>query len=1186
MAHIRTYARLKPTAEPYDEYDISNNCLQIRVPEVYRDYGSSPGKVKSNICYDFKYDNVFNTDISQEDVFNAVAYDIIEGFLNGYNGTIFAYGQTGTGKTYTVEGSARKYSERGLAPRALSMIYQALAQRQDEEITAHISYIEIYQEVAYDLLTPGARTLSPVTPFPKVNVMEGPGGTCMIRNLSIHLAASEDVAQSLLLQGQANRKVAETPVNQRSSRSHAVLTVYLAAKKQDSDVIIRSKLHLVDLAGSERVAKTGVDGHQLTEAKSINLSLHHLETVIISLQTDSLANARLQQRTAQSLRSLSSSVLSQSHTPNNDGFRATRHVPYRNSLLTMVLRDSLGGNCQTAMIATLSLEWRNLGETLSTCRFAQRVACIANHAIRNEEIDDYTLIRRLKKRIAELESEISCLRLSQASNEEFNSEPAMAGKLTDEDKLFCAKVVHEYLGGRLSDPITAGITSPYKFRECFKVLKKMVLKGYFNPESVPHTDGKLYNGSPAQILKLDDNNNSSDLGEVKSNGTPVKPVQAWEDSETLQRQNHNVTFTVGSGQINRSSGGREVVANSPSERAPKHEAYKSPFERQREKEIHRLSKKLSLMEDTRQSKEHKLANLKQQVALQELETMETGIQAKLDVTLEQVSDQHAYLLQLKHTEARSDLLNQERLVERQLRKRQAKFEKKLEEIRKRKALILSEQSNDDSTEAPKSPCRQRVEERFAAQCKKRDGSLNTRQVFEMLKSEEKKQSKVQAQIEREHIMTKTRQLEIKEAATRLKLRELKEMFRRSKDDESAKPAYNGSSPLVAYRQANGDHPGTSSLYELARDHSPGHYPGFNSRRLDKALSFVNEESHVVKHDDVNEPTRPPSGVSVFSTGGARLPNNRLHIQGNSDNSLSSKWDSAYSTRPSTVATVSRPGTADYFTPRQEGTSRYTSSNCDDVGRANNNSASDLKVVDLSEATDDGRAVRQKHVVSENGHKYPSETLIPSQYVHAMRDEDVFDARKMALTSTTFDGALSSMLDESDRQLVYDNFSTEYYNQFARPGKNKSRHRPSPRKKSSKSARQDDSNLDDTMKLMMSQGPDSTNSPISAKLAKFLNSAGDQDRSAYSSPTRKKNRGKASKTGSDPFQSKLDEFNKSGFSEDGTDVQPKITALKEADRERVYMTKAQTEKERVEKIRKARHAAEVIQRAWRSRPRKE
>ena len=79
MAHIRTYARLKPSADPYDEYDITNNCLQIRVPEVYRDYGSSPGKLRSNICYEFRYDNVFNIQASQEDVFNAVAYDIIEG---------------------------------------------------------------------------------------------------------------------------------------------------------------------------------------------------------------------------------------------------------------------------------------------------------------------------------------------------------------------------------------------------------------------------------------------------------------------------------------------------------------------------------------------------------------------------------------------------------------------------------------------------------------------------------------------------------------------------------------------------------------------------------------------------------------------------------------------------------------------------------------------------------------------------------------------------------------------------------------------------------------------------------------------------------------------------------------------------------------------------------------------------
>lgn len=314
-------------------------------------------------------------DATQENVFNVVALEIVNAFLNGYNGTIFAYGQTGTGKTYTVEGSAKTYHSRGLEPRALSLIYKELEKRTSEDLSVHISYLEIYQDVGYDLLNPGARTQSYVTPFPKVNVVEGSNGMCLVRNLSNHLAASEDVAQSLLLQGQANRKVAATGVHDRSSRSHAVFTIHLSAKKIDSDTIVRSKLHLVDLAGSERVAKTRVLGHQLTEAKSINLSLHHLETVIVALQQEALAGEKANRaRTSEGWRKYNFVTRPSSA----DGIRGSRHVPYRNSLLTMLLRDSLGGNCMTAMIATISLEISNLGETISTCRFAGRVACIAN----------------------------------------------------------------------------------------------------------------------------------------------------------------------------------------------------------------------------------------------------------------------------------------------------------------------------------------------------------------------------------------------------------------------------------------------------------------------------------------------------------------------------------------------------------------------------------------------------------------------------------------------------------------------------------------------------------------------------------------------------------------------------------------------------------------------------------------
>mgnify|MGYP001250921355 CR=1 FL=1 len=143
------------------------------------------------------------------------------------------------------------------------------------------------------------------------------------------------------------RMIAETPMNQASTRSHCVFTIYITSRVRDSAVVRRSKLHLVDLAGSERVGKTGVGGTLLTEAKYINLSLHYLEQVIVALSEKSRS-----------------------------------HIPYRNSMMTSVLRDSLGGNCMTTMIANLSFDPSSVDESISTCRFAQRVALIKNQVRR------------------------------------------------------------------------------------------------------------------------------------------------------------------------------------------------------------------------------------------------------------------------------------------------------------------------------------------------------------------------------------------------------------------------------------------------------------------------------------------------------------------------------------------------------------------------------------------------------------------------------------------------------------------------------------------------------------------------------------------------------------------------------------------------------------------------------------
>ncbi|XP_048205160.1 kinesin-like protein KIF6 [Perognathus longimembris pacificus] len=371
---IQIFARVKPPARKHqsgiysiDEDEKLTPSLEIILPHDLAD-GFVNNKRES---YRFRFQRIFDQDAKQEIIFEHIAKPVAESVLAGYNSTIFAYGQTGSGKTFTITGGAERYSDRGIIPRTLSYIFEQLQKDSSKIYTTHISYLEIYNECGYDLLDP-RHEASRLEDLPKVTILEDPDQNIHLKNLSLHQATTEEEALNLLFLGDTNRMIAETPMNQASTRSHCIFTVHLSSKEPGSATVRHAKLHLVDLAGSERVAKTGVGGQLLTEAKYINLSLHYLEQVIIAL--------------------------SEKHRS---------HIPYRNSMMTSVLRDSLGGNCMTSMIATLSLEKRNIDESISTCRFAQRVALIRNEAVLNEEIDPRLVILRLQKEIQELKDELA-----------------------------------------------------------------------------------------------------------------------------------------------------------------------------------------------------------------------------------------------------------------------------------------------------------------------------------------------------------------------------------------------------------------------------------------------------------------------------------------------------------------------------------------------------------------------------------------------------------------------------------------------------------------------------------------------------------------------------------------------------------------------------------------------------------
>nr|XP_040056029.1 kinesin-like protein KIF6 isoform X3 [Gasterosteus aculeatus aculeatus] len=450
---IQIFSRIKPSKKTTAVYSVDNDeptgaFLEFLVP---RDQAEGFVNNKRE-CYKFRFLKVFDQAVKQEEIFTHIAKPVADSVLAGYNGTIFAYGQTGSGKTFTITGGAERYSDRGIIPRTLSYLFQRFSQDSSMIYTTHISYLEIYNEMGYDLLD-SRHEASRLEDLPKVLIMEDPDQNIHLRNLSLQQSANEEEALNLLFLGDTNRMIAETPMNQASTRSHCIFTVHVCRREPGSATLRRSKLHLVDLAGSDRVSKTGLTGQLLTEAKYINLSLHYLEQVIIALSEKSRS-----------------------------------HIPYRNSMLTSVLRDSLGGNCMTTMIATIAVDKRNLDESISTCRFAQRVALIKNEAMLNEELDPALLIARLKREIQSLKEELAMLTGEQRDEQ-----------LTGEEIQRLEVLVKAFLEDPDPDVTLSMGPDMRKIQHCFSLLKIMIMGK--QSAGNRHSDGEASPGNTVAVIQ-------------------------------------------------------------------------------------------------------------------------------------------------------------------------------------------------------------------------------------------------------------------------------------------------------------------------------------------------------------------------------------------------------------------------------------------------------------------------------------------------------------------------------------------------------------------------------------------------------------------------------------------------------------------------------------------------------------
>ena len=285
----------------------------------------------------FNFDKVFSSNTNNQEIFEFVGCPIIEDVLTGYNGTVFAYGQTGSGKTFTMMGSNAQEESRGMIPRALSQIFKALsASVSGNEYSVKCSMLEIYKETLKDLL--GSNS--------ELKIKQDKRKGIYIEGLTEVYVVCEEETLEVLAMGESNRTVASTKMNSVSSRSHQIFIVEITQKLQNGSEK-RGILNLVDLAGSEKINQTGVTGNKLEEAKKINLSLSALGNVIKAL-TDK-----------------------------------AEHIPYRDSKLTRLLQESLGGNYKTTLIVNCSPHPRNTEDTLNTLKFAQRAKTIKNKAVVN-----------------------------------------------------------------------------------------------------------------------------------------------------------------------------------------------------------------------------------------------------------------------------------------------------------------------------------------------------------------------------------------------------------------------------------------------------------------------------------------------------------------------------------------------------------------------------------------------------------------------------------------------------------------------------------------------------------------------------------------------------------------------------------------------------------------------------------
>ncbi|CAL0324230.1 unnamed protein product [Lupinus luteus] len=377
--NVQVLLRCRPLSE--DEIRV-NTPVVISCNENRRDVSAVQVIANKNIDKTFNFDKVFDSTSQQSELYNEAISPIVHEVLEGYNCTVFAYGQTGTGKTYTMEGGGRKKngefpSDAGVIPRAVKQIFEIL-EAQNVEYNMKVTFFELYNEEITDLLAPEETSKFVDDKFKKpIALMEDGKGGVLVRGLEEEIVCTANEIYKILEKGSAKRHTAETLLNKQSNRSHSIFVITIHIKEctlEGEEMIKCGKLNLVDLAGSENISRSGAREVRAREAGEINKSLLTLGRVINALVDHS------------------------------------GHVPYRDSKLTRLLRDSLGGKTKTCIIATISPSIHCVEETLSTLDYAHRAKNIKNKPEINQKMTKSAMIKDLFSEIDRLKQEVYAAR--------------------------------------------------------------------------------------------------------------------------------------------------------------------------------------------------------------------------------------------------------------------------------------------------------------------------------------------------------------------------------------------------------------------------------------------------------------------------------------------------------------------------------------------------------------------------------------------------------------------------------------------------------------------------------------------------------------------------------------------------------------------------------------------------------